>query len=278
MTLLDEKRHNRGKKAPAGVPFRIAGRSGLSRLVVLLVILLFLVIVFATVQLLGLWQAPDVPRIKLPFNFLMPSADPREIVPAGFAYLLVHPGYLDFEKPLGGELEAVRSNVAAYGNYETYLANIRRLIDHIRSTSAPVIWAVEESRFLGRSKFPVSWKPVDNALVLVTKDMSGRLQDTFLLDGLIVYQTFEDVKEFLQQNNIRELHCAGELGWYDTAQALGDGQGCLTVLSQQFRDAGFDTKCISGCVFPLNAPPAGQSDNSLYSVRISDPTVPREAD
>lgn len=273
MTPLDS---NECETRYSGSPVRTTGLVEISRLSVLLTVLLLLVVMFVVVRLLGSREPPDIARIKVPFNFLTSHADPHQIAPEPFAYLLVHPGYLDYEKPVEDELSAIRTDQASYGDYEIYLENLRRLITHIEAASPPVIWAIEERRFLGRSEIPASWYPEDNALILVTKDMSGKLQESFRLEDLMVYQSFEAVKEFLLQNGILEIRCAGELGWYDTGQALGDGQGCLTVLSRQFRQAGFETKGVSGCIFPLSAPPTEQYDATLYNSTIPAPALPQE--
>jgi hypothetical protein len=213
------------------------------------------------------------PGILYPFDFL--PGKPLNPVQAESAVLIVHAGFLDYDTPLPRELAAVRADTAAYGDYDRYRDALIRFRRRAAEKGLLLISAVEVDRFITKEQpLPRRWQPPRHSVLLITKCASGKAAAAFPAEGKRYYQDIEALFTFLRQNGIKSLYCAGELGWYDRAQALGDGAGCLTVLAQTFREAGFETIGIADCIFPLKAPP-GETDGG--PARLYEQTVTSDA-
>ncbi len=167
-------------------------------------------------------------------------------------YVIVHPGYAITWDVLTPEDK--------YGLYSDYYENLKRLISSLKDSNELTIFAVEERVYDGE-KYEDGLTPFDSSLKIITKNNTNEAKKIIKTPEGRRRQEMEEVFSFLLSLGVQEARFAGEWTWHH-------GNGCLTKLAEDFKNAGFTVKAVGGCFFPSRRP---EESSALLETFYSDP-------
>lgn len=228
------------------------------------------------------------------------SSNPRLIRGLGKhteAFVVVHAGFLetqtnDFLREYGDltgpsdpewntiadDADSLRTFVGLQdgeqGDYGAYLASMRQLLAHLRTTDTPVLSYVE-ARDLHNDTMPrPELAPPDNAFLMVTEKSDADLVPTVECrgaDGQVrtMAQRPELMLDSLRRAGVKRLLVAGEYG----LNPWSGFPACLGTVAERLMDDGFEVQGIAGAVFPSR--PSGRSSLSVAAA-LHDNSVPLE--